>query len=253
MSILKDIEWKQINEIILELYYIEDLMEFQRRTLSLIKPLVPYDQANFRVVDLDSKLPIREKTIFINTSDKMMDVFFEHIVPEKNYLKSLFESEHSLVYNDSGMLSQEVRKKTSFYNNYLLPQNTPHGSGIIFIQDSQMLGALSLFRSDTWGDFTDKEVYMMDILKDHLTKILFMIHTPEAKANPDFIERLLKEDCPLTSRERELVPLIINGYSNDEISDLLNISHSTTKKHIYNIYKKYGVSSRLSLIRKFYK
>ena len=253
MSRLKEIEWIQINEIVLELYYTKNLTDFERRALNLIKPLVPFDQANFRVVDLESGRPLKEKTTFLNTSEKMQEVFFAHIEPDKNYLKSLFESERSVVYIDSDMLSEEVRKQTSFYKNYLFAQNLPYGAGIIFIKDSRLLGSISLFRSDTWGDFTEKEAYMLDVLKPHLTKILAALYYPKQEVNPELCADMLTS-ChePLTSREKEILPLIIGGLSNEEISKQLSISNSTTKKHVYNIYKKYGVNNRLSLIRKIH-
>lgn len=55
----------------------------------------------------------------------------------------------------------------------------------------------------------------------------------------------------LTSREKEVLSLINKGYSNQEIADNLNISLSTVKKHIYNLYGKTGVSSRGQLLSLF--
>lgn len=55
----------------------------------------------------------------------------------------------------------------------------------------------------------------------------------------------------LTDREREITNAIIQGCSNKEIASDLDISFSTVKNHIYNIYRKTGVQSRVELVNLF--
>ncbi len=55
----------------------------------------------------------------------------------------------------------------------------------------------------------------------------------------------------ISAREQEIIQLILKGKSNKEIEDTLFISLPTVKSHIYRIYKKVGVKSRLELIRFF--
>jgi DNA-binding CsgD family transcriptional regulator len=52
----------------------------------------------------------------------------------------------------------------------------------------------------------------------------------------------------LTSREKEIVELIMKGKTNKEIEINLFISFNTVKNHIYNIFKKTGVKSRSELL-----
>jgi LuxR family transcriptional regulator, positive regulator of biofilm formation len=49
----------------------------------------------------------------------------------------------------------------------------------------------------------------------------------------------------LTMREREVLALLVSGISNRAIADRLFVSQHTVKTHIYNIYKKINVNSRL--------
>lgn len=49
----------------------------------------------------------------------------------------------------------------------------------------------------------------------------------------------------LSSREAVVLQLVVDGRSNKEISQDLYISANTVKAHLYNIYKKIGVSNRL--------
>lgn len=55
-------------------------------------------------------------------------------------------------------------------------------------------------------------------------------------------------DFQISNREREIMELILQGKSNKEIENLLFISYSTVKNHIYNIYQKMGVNSRGQMI-----
>lgn len=52
----------------------------------------------------------------------------------------------------------------------------------------------------------------------------------------------------ISSREQELVPLILQGYSNQKIGEILFISPNTVKTHIKNIYAKFGVKNRYEMI-----
>ena len=52
----------------------------------------------------------------------------------------------------------------------------------------------------------------------------------------------------ISSREREILSLVLAGKNNKEIEDLLFISYNTVKNHVSNIYSKIGVKTRSDLI-----
>ena len=47
----------------------------------------------------------------------------------------------------------------------------------------------------------------------------------------------------LTVKEREIMDLVVQGKSNQELCNILNIAMTTVKTHLHNIYAKYGISS----------
>ncbi len=55
-------------------------------------------------------------------------------------------------------------------------------------------------------------------------------------------------DALLTRREQEVVPLVAQGLTNKEISVRLRVSEHTVKNHLFRIYEKLGISSRVELI-----
>jgi DNA-binding NarL/FixJ family response regulator len=52
------------------------------------------------------------------------------------------------------------------------------------------------------------------------------------------------EDCPLTSREMEVLKLIVEGLSNPEIAERLTITKATAKAHVHSILQKLCVDDR---------
>ena len=53
----------------------------------------------------------------------------------------------------------------------------------------------------------------------------------------------------ITQRESEVVSLISQGLSNQEIADRLHVSLATVRTHIYNVFQKTGAGSRVDLLR----
>lgn len=67
------------------------------------------------------------------------------------------------------------------------------------------------------------------------------------------IENKIEERFSLTTREREILGMLLKGKSNKEISDLLFVSTETVKTHLQNIYRKLGVRSRMEVLALFLK
>lgn len=57
-----------------------------------------------------------------------------------------------------------------------------------------------------------------------------------------------REHFKLSTREGEILDLLLKGKSNKEIERGLFISHHTVRNHVHNIYQKLGISSRLQLM-----
>lgn len=53
----------------------------------------------------------------------------------------------------------------------------------------------------------------------------------------------------LTSRQRDVLALVLEGMSNREIATRFNLSEATVKAHVTAILRAYGVTSRAKLIR----
>ncbi|HLV46921.1 MAG TPA: response regulator transcription factor [Flavobacterium sp.] len=60
------------------------------------------------------------------------------------------------------------------------------------------------------------------------------------------------EEEILTSREKEVLEELSKGFKYREISEKLNVSYETVKKHIQNIYYKLEVSNKTEALNRFF-
>lgn len=67
----------------------------------------------------------------------------------------------------------------------------------------------------------------------------------KAANNAEVVENSAKDDYNLTSREAQILKLITEGYSNNEIAKELVVSINTTKAHVASILQKLEVDDRL--------
>lgn len=70
------------------------------------------------------------------------------------------------------------------------------------------------------------------------------------QTNPESTLSRWVREHRITSREGDLIRLILQGKSNKEIEYELGIAFSTVKNHLYNVYRKCGVNSRAQLIHR---
>jgi DNA-binding NarL/FixJ family response regulator len=68
------------------------------------------------------------------------------------------------------------------------------------------------------------------------------INIPRTAVNEDFVMITLSD---LTSRELEILELVLAGYTNKAISAAMLISEKTVEYHLDRIYTKTGVRTRL--------
>lgn len=58
------------------------------------------------------------------------------------------------------------------------------------------------------------------------------------------------ESASLTERENEILDLLAQGYRMKEIADKLFVSINTIRKHLYNVYEKLHVQSKIEALNK---
>ncbi|MCR4617370.1 MAG: LuxR C-terminal-related transcriptional regulator [Lachnospiraceae bacterium] len=85
---------------------------------------------------------------------------------------------------------------------------------------------------------------------DEFYKTVISVTQKVASAYPDYLKYISKERVELTSREMEILSMLCEGKSTDDICEECGISYSGLKKHNRNIYKKLGAANRAEAERK---
>lgn len=87
---------------------------------------------------------------------------------------------------------------------------------------------------------------LKDMFGDELMDAIRIVHSGKTRIPPVVAQRLAERvgGQDLTSRELDVLRLIVAGNSNKEIGNQLHISEATVKTHINNLLGKLGVSDR---------
>ncbi|MCF8266583.1 MAG: response regulator transcription factor [Ignavibacteriales bacterium] len=85
------------------------------------------------------------------------------------------------------------------------------------------------------------------VLPPNLTSTLFSQIIQHAVNG--FDPETIIESVRITTREREVIELISDGFSNKEIAQKLNLSPYTIKSHVHNILEKLALNSRLQIAK----
>jgi DNA-binding CsgD family transcriptional regulator len=113
-----------------------------------------------------------------------------------------------------------IRQDSTVRYGIVLPLPTPAG----------WTRKVGLFR--TLRDFSERDRLALQLLRPHLHAVYL-----------DAERR--REGVPhLTQREREILQLVSQGYSNSEIAEALFIAVATVRKHLENVFNRTGVRTR---------
>lgn len=248
---LKESEWNTINNILLGLYTIDSINDLSNKFLKIIHMLIPYNKGWFLLLDENQSI-IHDRSYFYGFGKDTQESYITKYFND-DYVRYLYDFAYeTTVYRDSDLMENDIRSHTEFYKKFLEPENIIYGCGIMIVHNDKITAFFDLFRDSKSGDFNDKDLYILNVLKKHLENMVYNISI--LRRTETLSEKKLDklaEKYYLTSRECEILSLVNQGKSNHEISEELVISLSTVKKHIYNLFEKTGVANRSQLILLF--
>lgn len=85
-----------------------------------------------------------------------------------DYTRWTFAAPTAKAYRETDLLQDEARINTPYYKAMFEPSNVHYSAIVTIIYDGVFLGVINLFRPKEDGDFTDEEIFYLDMLKEHL-------------------------------------------------------------------------------------
>ena len=239
------------NEVVYRLHACRTLEELKPALLAQVKLLIPYTYAS--VIDIrihpetgemvhqdpfckPSQFSVAEQA-WIQEVDQSYTLWLSHAV-------------ESMVVRDSELYEEENRRSRQTYHTIYGEYNVTDCVQMNIAFGGQSLSRLALYRTRSYGAFTDQEVFYLRALANHinLAYARCMKNGEEVRLQSRSMEELA-ETYGLTRREAEILALTFEGLNNEELLEKLTISKNTLLKHLQNLYRKCGVSSRIDLLK----
>lgn len=252
MAYLQESEWILLNELAYNVAFIYDYLEMQSYFLRNVQLLISHDaslfaslrddKSGFKLVDLAAQ----------GLSGEQTDTWGKSIV-EDEYTKWVVQSARSQSFLESRLFLAERRQKSDFYRDFYEPCGLFYGLGLCIVFREQPLGFLHFLRKSSSGDFQTRDLFVLDQLQKHLSyRLAYEKNKGDARYfyAKGYFEKLCNA-YKLTMRERELFQFAIQGCTNAEIGEQMNISVHTVKKHFSSLYEKMGVHNRVQLLQCF--
>ena len=244
METLTEKEWLLVNDIIKEIYAADDIRSMEETFLLLIRKLVPYKTAVFSLVNEDFTVDVDRTTSVGNDPEDA--VLYNEQFAEQDYTNDILSYPKSTVYRDTDIIDEERKRQTPFYRDMLFRMGCEHQGGLL-VKAGGSNACVTFFRSDLNGPLKDKDLFVLELFIGHLENIVSW-YLEEKQKTFMTVEKIKGFEL-LSAREKEILPFILQGYSNGDLAEKFVISDSTAKKHVYNILMKFNVSSRGELIK----
>lgn len=230
-----------LNDIIYKVYTMDNLDQMRRSTLDSLKLLIPSSISTFYLAHPEHPMELYHP-VGLGLPDTSWEQYLREFQPH-DYTRWTFSTPVPNAWRETDFMNDAERENTIFYKKMYAPANIHYVAILTLIYHQQFYGCISLYRPKQEADFSDNEMRLLGMLKEHLSyRLAAEAALPPEKAAPSSISDLGKQ-YRLTPREIEIVQLLLHGEERSAICQQLSISPNTLKKHTSNIYRKCQVSS----------
>lgn len=246
---LFDRDWRFITDSLYYLYGATTLAEFEKETLERLSMVIPADHYMFTIIHEHLNAPTTfSDVICVGEPARYLDEFLSGKYDFDPYFKFWSSFKNTKVFRDTDMMPDSYRVTTPLYKDIYVKQGIHYAMRISIVSENRALGNISMFRKRGQNDFSDHDIEIARVFAPHLTQKLESVLMPSLPMNMVTGSISAFDKFNLTPKEREVVKLVLEDFTDGEIADTLCISRATLKTHIYNIYRKTNVKNRVQLI-----
>lgn len=167
---------------------------------------------------------------------------WERLLPTHPYAVHLL-TDPSPLPRLTDLVDLRLFERTEVYEVCLGPHGDRYQAGFVLDRAADRLALIALWRADR--DFTDEEIAPVQLLGSALASSL------RVRDNLAALRGLAQGGCPsaapLTRRQTEVVGLVAQGLTNEQVARRLGLSPRTVRKHLEALFARTGARSRTEL------
>lgn len=236
-------DWIMLNNIIYKIYTTENFDDMRYEILDQLKMVLDFDSADFYMASREEGKLLCDPVTY--NCDMDLSAMYEDL----DYSRGIVASGKMLIYRETDIISDEARVQTDYYQKVYKPNNWHYALQMVIARNKKFLGAITFYRIIGKENFLYDDIFVLDMLKDHLAYRLEQFYKSEETGMDKITvtEAVVKYD--LTKREHMILKQLMSGKDHAQICEELVISSNTLKKHILNIYRKMGIKNRVQLFK----
>lgn len=243
-------EFLRLNEAIFHIHTAETLEDLKMDILSQIRFIIPSYAASLIEIQIDpaTKDIVHGSVACLpERSDELWRAWIANA--DRDRALWLSHAPDSVVLRDSAVWDEDFRMRSHIYGTVYRPWDIFDTLTMNIAYQNRVLALLSFVRTRADGAFSEQDEFYLRALSNHIDYAYWRLANAARPAPATAEIGTLAARFALTRREEEILGLVFRGEGNDEILDRLVISRNTLLKHLQNIYRKCGVSSRWDLLR----
>lgn len=235
-----------LNHLIYEIYNVEDFENLKIHILESLKTIIPFECGSICMAAESGSRHLLGASLTVPTRyHEIEERYF--LVEDHDISRWQMQMDKSTVLRVTDLMEDDRWVQMPLYRTCYSPFGLYYGVDMTILLNGRFLGILTLYRQKIQGDFSDEEMFLLQLLSDHLNARFFQETTRQLRKPDDNLNKKLIERYGFTAREADIAARVIKGYTNEEIADELCISVNTLKKHLQHIYRKANITSRVKL------
>lgn len=249
MAELSSKKWMSISHLIFRINESSSYLSFCKTFFSQVRTLIPYSKGFAFQITKDKNGFFQRRNAYTVVPEGEEDLNTEPLMDGtvNGSADAFLGASWSSVFKQSDIAPPALRDEDRIYKLLWEPQNLYYALHFSLIYRDEPVAIITLFRPKEASDFSEEEISMAEVLKNHMALKLYTLeHETETPGSDESLDA--EKYIDFTPREREVIMSINAGKSNVEICREFYIEESTLRKHLYNIYRKTGAKNRAQLI-----
>ena len=221
------------------------VVAFRNELMRMLTRLVPSHSACFYLVDRDLRAH----------SHSLLNFSYQALPAYVNEYWNL-DPFHPRFYADTdlkiaGLDQARLRagdRFTRYQAEFFRPHGIAHEVEVFVREQGRIVAGISLLRSPDEGPFSEADLALLNKVHDFVEYTVTQFYLSRLMDGEDEIANRYG----LTGRQIDIVRMIRNGATNDEVARQLSIGLPTVKTHLQRLFSRLAVTSRTELVAKLY-